>query len=119
MKTDSSPRWVWIVAGVIVAAYGVVLDRYPDYARTYGTTLVILLTVAALAGGRRSARRPWPHVRPDRAVLIAGVLGAIVLVGGMVLAGARHVSHVALAIGLAGGFLLALGGPWWQRRAGV
>ncbi|SNY69760.1 hypothetical protein [Paractinoplanes atraurantiacus] len=112
MNAPAFPRWIWIAAGVIVAAYGVVLDRFPDYARTYGTTLVILATVLALAGTRRSR----PRVRPDRAIVIAGVAGALVLVGGMLAAGVLHVSHVALAIGLAGGLLLAVAGPWWQRR---
>jgi hypothetical protein len=114
-------RWAWLAGGVAVVAYGFVADRYPDFVRTYGTTIVILLLLASMAvntrWGATLLRRPVrPRATPDTQSLLWSVLVLAVVIGGTTLATALDVPHVWMWCGLVVGVLLAVVGPWWQRR---
>ncbi|MEU1589616.1 hypothetical protein [Micromonospora sp. NPDC005710] len=114
-------RWGWIVAGVLIAAYGFLADREPQFIRTWGSAIVLLLLFASLLGNTRLGgsllRRPVrPRVTPDPASVLWLLLVLAVLIGGTTIAAAMDVPHVALWSGLAGGVLVAAAGPWWQRR---
>ncbi|MBG6064510.1 hypothetical protein [Micromonospora ureilytica] len=114
-------RWGWIVAGVLIAAYGVLADREPQFVRTWGIAIVLLLLGVSLVGNTRLGgsllRRPVrPRITPDPASLLWILLALAVLIGGTTIATAMEVPHVALWSGLAGGVLVAAAGPWWQRR---
>ncbi|MEU7755792.1 hypothetical protein AB0B57_24080 [Micromonospora sp. NPDC049101] len=114
-------RWGWIVAGVLIAAYGVLADREPQFVRTWGSAIILLLLLVALVGNTRLGgsllRRPVrPRVTPDPASLVGLLLVLAVLIVGTTIAAALEVPHVALWSGLAGGVLVAAAGPWWQRR---
>ncbi|KAB1937332.1 hypothetical protein F8271_19330 [Micromonospora sp. ALFpr18c] len=115
------PWWAWIVTGVLIAALGVLADRYPEFTRTYGTTIAILLLLVAMASNTRWGgallRRPVrPRIQPDTSALMWSALILALLIGGTALAGALGVPHVLLWGGLFIGVLLAAAGPWWQRR---
>ncbi|MEU7842134.1 hypothetical protein AB0B39_14385 [Micromonospora sp. NPDC049114] len=117
----SRSRWTWLGAGVLVAAYGVLADRYPDFVRTYGTTIVILLLLLSMAGNTRWGatllRRPVrPRIVPSPASLLWSALVLALLIGGTALATALDVPHVWLWSGVIIGVLLAAAGPWWQHR---
>ncbi|MEU5785213.1 hypothetical protein [Micromonospora lupini] len=114
-------RWTWLAAGVLVAAYGVLADRYPGFVRTYGTSIVILLLLLSMAGNTRWGaallRRPVrPRITLSPAALLWSALALALLIGGTALATALDVAHVWLWSGLFIGVLLAAAGPWWQRR---
>lgn len=114
-------RWAWLAAGVFAAAYGIVADRYPDFVRTYGTTIVILLLVAAMIPNTRWGaallKRPVrPRATPDAQSLLWSALVVALLIGGAALATALEVPHLWVWFGLLAGVLLAVAGPWWQRR---
>ncbi|WP_433537877.1 hypothetical protein ACQPZK_09225 [Micromonospora sp. CA-249363] len=115
------PWWAWLVTGVAAVAYGFAADQYSDFVRTYGTTIVILLLLAAMLPNNRwgSAllKRPVrPRTTPDTSVLLWSVLVVVLLIGGTAVAGALDVPHVWVWSGLIVGVLLAAAGPWWQRR---
>ncbi|MEU7587792.1 hypothetical protein AB0A95_16015 [Micromonospora sp. NPDC049230] len=115
------PLWGWIVGGVLLAAYGVLADREPQFVRTWGSVIILLLLFVALVGNTRLGgsllRRPVrPRVTPDPANLIGLLLVLAVLVVGTTIAAAMEVPHVALWSGLVSGVLVAVAGPWWQRR---
>ncbi|MFG2049411.1 hypothetical protein ACGFIW_18510 [Micromonospora sp. NPDC048935] len=114
-------RWGWIVAGVLIAAYGVLADRAPHFVRTWGSVVILLLLLVALVGNTRLGgsllRRPVrPRITPDPASLLGLLLVLAALIVGTTIAAAMEVPHVALWSGLAGGVLVAAAGPWWQRR---
>ncbi|MEU0551598.1 hypothetical protein [Micromonospora sp. NPDC005979] len=117
----SRSRWTWLAAGILVAAYGIVADRYPDFVRTYGTTIVILLLLASMAANTRWGaallRRPVrPRATPDTSSLLWSALVLALLIAGAAFATALDVPHLWAWFGLVGGVLLAAAGPWWQRR---
>lgn len=111
-------RWVWIVAGILTVACGMLVDRAPQLARGYGSSVVILLVVVALVVGntRWGGRRTGTRVSRDPATTAWSMSVFALVVFGAGLATALHVPHVALAVGLVGGVLLAVVGPSWQRR---
>jgi hypothetical protein len=114
-------RWAWLAAGIATAAYGLLVDRQPEFLRTWGSTITALLLLAAVVGNTRwgSAllRRPVrPRTRRDPATMLGAALVLALLIGGTVAAVALDVPHASLWAGLAGGVLLAAAGPWWQRR---
>ncbi|MGV9212203.1 hypothetical protein ACTFTM_10135 [Micromonospora sp. RB23] len=114
-------RWTWLAAGVFAAVYGIVADRYPDFVRTYGTTIVILLLVASMLpntrwGAALLKRSVRPRATPDAQSLLWSALVVALLIGGTALATALDVPHLWVWIGLAIGVLLAAAGPWWQRH---
>jgi hypothetical protein len=105
------PRWTWIAGGVLV----------PQFVRTWGTPIIVLLLLLALAANTRRGgallRRPVrPRTSFDAANTRRLALALIVLIGAGAVAATLDVPHVALWSGLAGGLLLAVAGPWWQRR---
>jgi hypothetical protein len=116
----SWPRWTWITGGVVVAAYGVLVDQQTQFLRDWGSTIVVLMLLAVVLSNSRWGssllRRPV-RTRPPRDLqsLLWPAL-VLILVIGATLAVARDVPHAALWSGLAGGVLLAVAGPWWQRR---
>ena len=117
----TQPRWVWIVAGLIVAAWGVLADRVPDFTRIWGNTLVILMLLVVVLGNSRwggslLGRTMRPRTGRDTASMLWFGLVIVLFVGGLLLARSLHTPHLPAWGGLAGGLLLAVAGPWWQRR---
>ncbi|MGC4855695.1 hypothetical protein ACLQ24_20455 [Micromonospora sp. DT4] len=115
------PWWAWLASGVAAVICGFAADRYPDFVRTYGTTIVILLLFAAMfpntRWGSALLKRPVrPRATTDTSILLWSVLGVALLIGGLALASALDVPHVWVWSGLTVGVLLAAAGPWWQRR---
>lgn len=115
------PVWTWITGGILAAAWGLIADQFPQFVRTWGTPIVVLLLILALAAktrwGGALLRRP---VRTRTSFNSANtgwlVLVLILLTGAGTVAAVFDVPHTALWAGLAGGLLLAIAGPWWQRR---
>ena len=117
----AQPRWVWIAAGVLVAGWGVLADRAPRFTGDWGNVVVLLLLAAVVIGNSRRGgslfrRQLRPRLGHDRANTLWAALVLILFIGAATLAVALHTPHVALWGGLAGGLLLAVAGPWWQRR---
>ena len=115
------PRWAWVVAGVVTAAYGILADREAGFFRDWGSAFIGLLLLVALAsnsrrGGALFRRQARPRITPDPASLLWSALVIIAFIVAGTLAAAANVPHVAAWMGLAGGILLAVAGPWWQRR---
>ncbi|MET8281708.1 hypothetical protein [Micromonospora sp. NPDC005174] len=115
------PWWAWLASGVAVGACGFAADQYPDFVRTYGTTIVILLLVVAMLPNTRWGatllKRPVrPRATADTSALLWSVLVVALLIGGTTLASALDVPHVWVWSGLIVGVLMAAAGPWWQRR---
>jgi len=115
------PRWVWIAGGAVVAAYGILADTEPRFVRTWGTTVVVLLLVASMAvntrrGGGLLGRQVRPRVARDPSSLLGAGLVFVLFVGAAVLLRVLDVPHAALWTSLPGGVLLAVAGPWWERR---
>jgi hypothetical protein len=114
-------RWVWIGAGVLIVAWGVLIDQKPGFAGDWGSIVVgLLLLVVVLGNTRRGGSLLRRQVRPrlphDSSAMLWSGLVIVLLIGGAALAVALHTPHVALWTSLAGGLLLAAAGPWWQRR---
>ncbi|RQX14977.1 hypothetical protein DDE19_21300 [Micromonospora ureilytica] len=114
-------RWAWIAAGVLIAAYGVLTDQKPQFVRTWGVGFVVLLLLVAAVGNTRRGgalmRRPVrPRIAPDQASILWLALVLVLVIGATTVAAAMNVPHVAVWSGLAVGVLLAVAGPWWQRR---
>ena len=116
------PRAWWIGAGVFLIAYGLLVDVCPDFFADWGVIIVsVLLALTALGStrwgrtvtGRRA--RPRNVTGPGR--WIFAVVGALVIVALTLLSSGRDVPHLSSIIGIAGGLLLAVGGPWWEARA--
>ncbi|GLY08574.1 hypothetical protein [Actinoplanes sp. NBRC 101535] len=111
----------WIGAGVVVAAFGVFTDFYPTWAGAGSTwfSLVLLAVVvlastrwgSALVGRRVQVRRP-PTGRRWLLALLGAALGLVAM---LALAG-LDLPHSSAVVGIVFGLLLAVGGPWWQRR---
>ena len=115
------PRWTWIVAGVLAAAYGVLADRVPEFVRTWGTPIIVLsLVIAQVVNTRWGStllRRPVRlRASSDPASTVWVTVAVLVVIGAAILAIVLDVPHAGLWGGLIGGVLLAVGGPWWQRR---
>lgn len=115
------PRSAWIAGGVAVAALGLVYDLVPGFAADWGswiTGVALLLVVvsttrwgSALFGRPVRVRRPLTAGRAV-AALAVGVLAAVI----SLLASRLDVPHLTAVLGVAGGLLLAIAGPWWERR---
>jgi hypothetical protein len=122
-EAAASPRWWFIGCGVVTVAYGVLIDRVPSFSDTWGNAVAWVLLLMVIA---RSSRWGAPlfglHLRPRRSGglvrrLGLGVLGAVVSLALVALATRLGVPHLSLWIGIGGGLLIALAGPWWQARA--
>jgi hypothetical protein len=114
----ASPRWWYIGCGIVTAAYGVLVDIYPNIANTWGNVLVwLVLLVVVARSSRWGGRRLRPRIggTPARRWGI-GVLGAIVIFALTIAALWLNVPHLTAWIGIGGGLLIALAGPWWQAR---
>ncbi|MGC4757669.1 hypothetical protein [Micromonospora trifolii] len=114
-------RWIWIAAGVLIAGYGLLTDQEPQFVRTWGVAIVVLLLLVAAVGNTRRGgalmRRPVrPRIAPDHASILWLALVLVLVIGGTMMAAAAGVPHIAVWSGLAAGVLLAAAGPWWQRR---
>jgi hypothetical protein len=117
----SSRRW-YIGWGIVAAAIGVVADLAPGFSGTWGQLIIALLLVfmlvrqsrwgASLFGRRLSPRLPGSLA----ARLGVGVIAAIVILALTVGAMWLHIPHLSSWVGIGGGLLIALAGPWWQRR---
>ncbi|MEU8389389.1 hypothetical protein [Micromonospora sp. NPDC048843] len=114
-------RWAWIAAGILIAAYGILSDQAPQFVRTWGVAIVVLLLLVAAVGNTRWGgalmRRPVrPRMAPDQASILWLALVLALVVGVTTVAAAMDIPHVAVWSRLAVGVLLAAAGPWWQRR---
>jgi hypothetical protein len=115
-------RWWYIGWGIVAAAIGVVADLVPGFFGTWGQLIVVLLLI--FIGVRQSrwgaslfGRRLSPRLPGSLAVRLGiGALGAIVILALTVGAMWLHIPHLSLWVGIGGGLLVALAGPWWQRR---
>ncbi|MFI5842589.1 hypothetical protein ACIA8K_23055 [Catenuloplanes sp. NPDC051500] len=115
------PLWTWIAAGVFVAALGVIYDLFPGFAADWGswiTGVLLLATVlsttrwgSALFGRPARVRRPLT----TGGIVVAIIFGALVVVA-VLLASRLHIAHLPAVVGVVGGLLVAVAGPWWQRR---
>lgn len=122
VAAGASPHWWWIVGGVLVAGYGVLVDLRPGIVQPWGEVGVWLLLFVVIARNSRwgaafFGRRVRPRLalgRTERFGFVAvGLLVLIVLNLG---ATWLDVPHVSAGFGIAGGLLIALAGPWWEHR---
>ena len=122
-EAAASSRWWFVGCGVATAAYGVLIDRVPSFSDTWSNAVVwVLLLVVIARSSRWGASLFGLRLRPRRSGgrgrrLGLGVLGAIVSLALVSLALRLDVPHLSLWIGIGGGLLIALAGPWWQARA--
>ena len=114
----ASSRWWYIGCGVLCAGLGVLNDQAPDFIGTWGTPIVVLLLLAALARSSRwGGRRVTPRLPGSLTLrLTLGVVGAIVIIVLTFAAVSLNIPHLFLWTGIGGGLLIALAGPWWQAR---
>lgn len=111
----------WIGAGVIVAAFGVLTDLRPNWAGEgstwFSTTLlaVLVLSTTRWGGAMLGRRVRVRHQSTARRWLLA-VLGAVLALVAMLGLAALDLPHSFAVVGVVFGLLLAIGGPWWQRR---
>jgi hypothetical protein len=122
-EAAASSRWWFVGCGVATVAYGVLVDRVPSFSDTWGNAIVwvlLLLVIArssrwgaSLFGLRLRPRRPGG----PRRRLGLGVLGAVVSLAVVLVVLWLDVAHLSLWIGVGGGLLIAVAGPWWQARA--
>jgi hypothetical protein len=111
-----SPGW-WIGGGIVVAALGIVFDLKPAILGEWGNTVTLtLLAVAALSTSRWGGRSVRVRQEPVGKRLALGLLGAVLAVALIVLSWKLDVPHFSAIIGVVGGLLMAIAGPWWQRR---
>lgn len=112
----------WIGSGVFVAAFGVFTDFYPNWAGAGGTALSLtLLAVVVLSttrwGSALFGRRVQVRHQPTGRRWLLAVLGAVLGLAAMLALASLDLPHSSAVVGIAFGLLLAIGGPWWQRRA--
>jgi hypothetical protein len=118
----ASPRWWFIGGGILTAGYGVLIDLVPSIAGTWGNVIVWLLLLVMIARNSRwgaplFGRRLRPRLTGSPAHRDGeGVHGAIVILALTIGALWLHVPHLSAWIGIVGGLLIALAGPWWQAR---
>ena len=117
-----SSRWWWIGGGLAVIAYGVVGELAPGFIEDWGTVIVtVLLLLAVARSSRWGARFFGRQVRPRLAGsparrLGAGAIGALVVLLATFVAVWLHVPHLGLGVSVVGGLLLIVAGPWWEGR---
>jgi hypothetical protein len=109
----------WIGGGVVAAGLGVLYDLVPGFARDWGNVItLVLLAAVVVTSTRRGSAWIGRSVGPRRAP--AGrplaLVGALLLVLFAVQVGRWGVPHLTAILGIAGGLLMALAGPWWQHR---
>jgi hypothetical protein len=115
------PLWTWIAGGVFVAALGVIYDFYPGFAADWGSWITgVFLLIAVLSTTRWGSAlfgRPARVRRPLTAggLVVAIAFGALVALLTLI-ASRLDVAHLTAVAGIVGGLLMAVVGPWWQRR---
>ncbi|WP_033343180.1 hypothetical protein [Catenuloplanes japonicus] len=115
------PLWSWIGGGILVAVLGVLYDLNPGFAADWGSWITgVLLLLAVLSTTRWGSAlfgRPARVRRPPTAgrIVVAVAFGALVAVLTLV-ASRWEVPHLVAAAGVAGGLLMAIAGPLWQRH---
>jgi hypothetical protein len=118
----TSSRWWWIGSGVVLAVYGALVDRLPHFAHTWGNTIIwglILVTIARRTrwGGPLLGQQVRPRQTGGVALRLGLGLFAAILVLGMAIGAIwLKVPHLSLGFGIGAGLLIALAGPWWERR---
>ena len=118
----ASPRWWYIACGILAAALGALADLVPGFSANWGNAIVFLLLLVIIARGSRwgaplFGRRVSPKLRGSLARRLGlGLLAAIVIMALTVGAISLHIPHLSLWVGIGGGLLIALAGPWWQQR---
>jgi hypothetical protein len=115
------PRAWWIGGGVVLAAFGVVTDLAPGFFREWGgtvsTCLLLLVVLSSTRWGRSlTGNRVRPRLGGTTKRWIGGAVFGILAALAAFLVGRWSVPHLGLIIGVAGGLLLAVAGPWWQSR---
>jgi hypothetical protein len=115
------PTAYWIGAGVVVAAFGVLTDLKPDWAGEGSTwfSLAMLFLVVLLAtrwGSARVGRRVQVRRQPIGRRWLPAFAGAVLSLAAMLALANLSVPHLFTIVGVVFGLLLAIGGPWWQRR---
>ncbi|WP_430788811.1 hypothetical protein [Actinoplanes sp. G11-F43] len=111
----------WIGAGVIVAAFGVFTDFNPDWAGSGSTWFsVALLAVVVVSSTRWGSALFGRRVQVRRQATarrwLLGMLGAVLALAAMLALASLDLPHTFTVVGIVFGLLLAIGGPWWQRR---
>jgi hypothetical protein len=118
----ASPRWWYLACGAVAAGLGVLSDLAPGFFGRWSNLFVwvVLLVIVARAnrwGAPLFGRRVSPRLRGNLATRLGlGVIGAIAVFVVVIAAMWLHVPHLTLWTGIGGGLLIALAGPWWQRR---
>ena len=115
------PRWWWIGGGAFLIVLGVVFELSPGFARTWGTIIVCaLLTLAAISTTRRghalTGRQVGVGHRPAPANWGVAILAALLLTAVVFVASKWNLPHVGVIVAVVGGVLMAVAGPWWERR---
>ncbi|GAA2520862.1 hypothetical protein [Winogradskya humida] len=111
----------WIVAGIVVAAFGVLTDLYPDWAGAgsswFSLTLLAVVVLSSTRwGSALFGRRVQVRRRPAGQRWLLAIVGAVVSVVAMLALASLEIPHRFAIVGVVFGLLLAIGGPWWQRR---
>ncbi len=118
----ASPRWWYIACGILAAVLGVVADLAPSFNRHWGNVIVFVILMVIIARGSRwgaplFGRRLSPRLSGSVASRLGwGVLGAVVVIALTLAAISLHIPHLSSWVGIGGGLLIALAGPWWQKR---
>lgn len=112
----------WIIGGVVVAAFGVLTDFNPTWAGAGSTWFsLVLLAVVVLAGSRWGGalfgRRVQVRRQPTARRWLLALLGAVLALAATLALTSLDLPHSSAVAGIVFGLLLAIGGPWWQRRA--
>src|SRR5689334_7876974 len=113
------PLGWWIAGGVLLIAWGVALDLKPAWASWAPSVVFPLTAVAVLVGSRRGGaaigRRTRPRITGVLPRLVVASVIVLFIVGAYVLR-TTGVAHLSSVLGVAGGLLVAVGGPWWQHH---
>jgi hypothetical protein len=118
----ASPRWWYIGGGIVAAGLGVLADFVPGFSGTWGNAIVFLVLIVIFARSSRwgaplFGRRLSPRLPGSLAGRLGlGLLGAVVVLALTVGALSLHIPHLRSWVGIGGGLLIALAGPWWQTR---
>jgi hypothetical protein len=126
-RGSASPRWMWIVAGVLVVVYCTVSDLFPSSALWLSWSFTALVLVMAVAGRTRPGssllgRRVRPAgAGPFKLRLLRVLVGLAVGVACGLTVRLLHVPHGKIIYGALAGAYVVLLGPqvqaWLLDRA--